>query len=112
MKNPTEFETPSIFPNVLRSYEFPSPKVKGGKLQVLASTDNSDKGRLEHISVKGYTKTSFYTPCWDEMCYIKDAFFEAEQVVIQLHPKKSQHVNINENTLHLWRKEDGSYDIL
>ncbi len=110
MRNPVEFETPSIFPDILRSYDFPSPHMKGGRLQVIASTDRANEGALEHVSIKGYTRTAHYTPSWDEMCYIKDMFFDPEQVVIQLHPKRSAYVNVSENTLHLWRKVDGSYD--
>lgn len=43
------------------------------------------------------------TPTWDEMCFIKDQFWDAEDVVMQLHPAKSQYVNIHPNALHLWR---------
>jgi hypothetical protein len=37
------------------------------------------------------------------MCFIKDLFWDAEDVVIQYHPAKSEYVNMHENTLHLWR---------
>ena len=46
------------------------------------------------------------TPTWDDMCAIKDVFFEDEEAAIQLHPKKSEYVNIMSNCLHLWRPKD------
>jgi len=38
------------------------------------------------------------------MCRIKEMFWDEEDCVIQFHPPKSEYVNQNENTLHLWRK--------
>jgi hypothetical protein len=43
------------------------------------------------------------TPTWDEMAYIKHVFFEDEDLCIQIHPKKSQYVNLHENCLHIWQ---------
>ena len=43
-------------------------------------------------------------PTWQEMCWIKDQFFEPEELVIQYHPPHSQYVNFSE-TLHLWRPQ-------
>jgi hypothetical protein len=37
------------------------------------------------------------------MCFIKDVFWDEEDVVIQYHPRKSEDVNRHENGLHLWR---------
>jgi len=42
-------------------------------------------------------------PNWREMCFIKDLFWDEEDVVIQYHPKKSEYVNLHNNYLHLWR---------
>jgi len=42
-------------------------------------------------------------PNWREMCFIKDVFWDAEDLVMQSHPAKSAHVNLHENCLHLWR---------
>ena len=67
----------------------------------------SDGMGWEHVSVsisigRGRSKT----PNWDEMCYIKDIFWDDEDIVMQLHPKKSEYVNIHPNVLHLWRPID------
>ena len=43
-----------------------------------------------------------HIPTWEEMCKIKDMFYNDEDEVWQCHPKKSQYVNIKENCLHLW----------
>ena len=42
-------------------------------------------------------------PTWDDMCALKDIFFDDEEEVYQIHPKKSEYVNLSENYLHLWK---------
>ena len=56
-------------------------------------------GGWEHVSVCPENRT----PSWDEMSQIKDIFWNDDEVVIQLHPAKSNHVNLMPNCLHLWR---------
>ena len=53
----------------------------------------------EHVSVCPSNRT----PDWDEMCEIKDMFWNDDEVVMQLHPAKSNYVNLMPNCLHLWR---------
>lgn len=43
------------------------------------------------------------TPNWREMSYVKDLCWDAEDVVIQFHPRKSEYVNNHPHVLHLWR---------
>jgi hypothetical protein len=52
----------------------------------------------EHVSISMKNRT----PRWDEMCFIKDLFWEPEQCVVQYHPPKSEYVNQAKNCLHLW----------
>ena len=59
----------------------------------------SNGGGWEHVSVSHHKRC----PTWDEMCAIKDMFFNPEETVIQYHPAKSQYVNNHPNCLHLWR---------
>ena len=59
----------------------------------------SDGMGWEHVSVS----LSHRTPVWREMCFIKDLFWDGEDVVIQYHPKKSENANRHDNCLHLWR---------
>lgn len=42
-------------------------------------------------------------PTWEEMCWVKDLFWPAEETVLQYHPPASQAVNIHKHCLHLWR---------
>ena len=48
-----------------------------------------------------------YTPSWDDICEVKDACFADEEEVYQIHPPKSEYVNIMGNCLYLWRRKDG-----
>lgn len=61
----------------------------------------------EHVSVTPSNQQRKSCPTWDEMCEIKDMFFEDEEQVVQFHPKKSEYVNIHPYCLHLWRKMNG-----
>lgn len=58
----------------------------------------------KHVSVSVAGKKS-RTPTWEEMCFVKDRFFEPEEEAFQIHPKKSEYVNVQKYTLHLWAKE-------
>lgn len=55
----------------------------------------------EHVSVAPYKRS--YTPSWDDMCNIKDIFWNDDEAVIQIHPPKAEYVNNMPNCLHLWR---------
>lgn len=46
------------------------------------------------------------TPTWKEMAYVKRLCWDAEDVVIQYHPRQSEYVNCHPNVLHLWRPTD------
>lgn len=55
----------------------------------------------EHVSVSPYKRNVI--PSWDDMCYIKDLFWDEDECVVQYHPPKSQYVNMVPNCLHLWK---------
>lgn len=57
-------------------------------------------GGWEHVSVS-YRKRC---PTWEEMCRVKDMFFNPEEVAVQYHPRHSEYVNRHPYCLHLWRK--------
>ena len=61
--------------------------------------DNEDG--FEHVSVSPRKK--FNIPSWQDMCIVKDIFFDEEEEVYQIHPKHSEYVNVKENCLHLWK---------
>lgn len=63
----------------------------------------SDGHGWEHVSVSVVDRC----PTWEEMQFIKTAFWDDEEVVIQFHPRQSQYVNAHPYVLHLW-KPDGT----
>jgi len=65
--------------------------------------DGADYEKWEHVSVHAYRGRQTRTPTWKEMCYVKRLFWDAEDVVMQLHPRESAYVNCHPHVLHLWR---------
>lgn len=56
-------------------------------------------GGWEHVSICPKNRT----PYWDEMCMLKEMFWDEDETVMQLHPPKANYVNNMRNCLHLWR---------
>lgn len=57
----------------------------------------------EHVSVSCLRRP----PNWQEMCFVKDLFWDPEDCVIQFHPPPhSVYVNVHQNVLHLWRHKE------
>jgi hypothetical protein len=63
----------------------------------------SDGSGWEHVSLHIIEDGKTETPGWEEMCKIKDLFWDKEDCVVQYHPPESQYVNNHENVLHLWK---------
>jgi hypothetical protein len=65
----------------------------------------SDQGGWEHVSVErdSLKESSQKVPYWDEMCFVKDFFWDDDEVVVQYHPKKDEYVNFHRAVLHLWK---------
>ena len=61
--------------------------------------------RWEHVTVIVRTKEtrSNRCPSWEEMCFVKDQFWDEETAVMQLHPPKSNWISNHPYALHLWR---------
>lgn len=71
----------------------------GGKWNAYVIASNGQK--WEHVSVHIAARAGRQqTPTWNQMCKIKDMFWDADDVVIQLHPEKPVGVD---HVLHLWR---------
>ena len=62
----------------------------------------SDSEGFEHVSVTINRKR---TPSWDIMNHVKDLFWDAEDLVVQFHPPRSQYINCHPYCLHLWRSD-------
>lgn len=66
----------------------------------------SDGNNWDHVSVSIETineKTRL--PTWEELNWIKNLFWDEDEEVIQIHPKKSNYINVHPNVLHLWRPQ-------
>lgn len=53
----------------------------------------------EHLSVSTPSKT----PTWEQMCKMKDLFWNEDEVCVQYHPAKEDYVNNHPHCLHIWR---------
>lgn len=56
-------------------------------------------GGWEHVSIDGKKRM----PTWEEMCRLKDMFFEEDECCVQYHPPKSEYVNNIPYCLHIWK---------
>lgn len=89
------------------AFELDSPE-HGWRLTLICS-DGSDADApeargWEHVSVHARRANGqMRTPNWREMSFVKDLCWDGEDVVMQLHPKKSEYVNNHPHVLHLWR---------
>src|SRR4029077_4557464 len=79
----------------------------GTPLVIIAAAGDIDPATesWEHVSVS----TERRIPNWIEMCFVKDLFWDQEDVVVQFHPPKSEYVNCHPKTLHLWRWTKGKF---
>lgn len=76
----------------------------GAMLTVISSnTWDAASAGWEHVSVSCERRC----PNWIEMSFVKDLFFDDEELVLQFHPKKSQYKNLHPFCLHMWRYVPG-----
>jgi hypothetical protein len=76
-------------------FKVQSPLQKNQDLFIIASISEG----WDHVSVSMKKRI----PTWIEMDYVRSLFFKEDEVVMQLHPARSHHINIMEFCLHLWR---------
>lgn len=75
-------------------------RLDGHPIKIMAADGKDEEAQgWEHVSVSCPNRT----PTWKEMCWVKDQFWEEEEVVFQLHPRKSEYVNVHPYCLHMWR---------
>jgi hypothetical protein len=79
------------------------PHVGGLAFFCICSQDMGWEHVSAHIVRRGALTMVKRTPTWEEMCWLKDLFWESEEEVAQYHPARSEYVNIHPYTLHLWR---------
>ncbi len=94
MKYPTHYELPSPLNYLpMRAFCF---KLNDESIRII-TTEEPDG--WEHLSVSFENRT----PTWDEMCFIKELFFDPEDLCIQMHPRQSQYINMHAHCLHIWK---------
>lgn len=64
-------------------------------------------GGWEHVSVS----FNHRCPTWDEMCIVKDIFWNKDECVIQFHPPEESYVDMHKYCLHLWKKEGEEFGL-
>ena len=79
----------------------------GRELIIMANTANALSGGWEHVSVS----LSSRPPNWQEMCFVKDLFWESEECVVQFHVPASKHINLHPYTLHMWRRPGREFEL-
>jgi hypothetical protein len=81
----------------------------GRELRIIADDGRGEEpSGWEHVSVSVDGK---HPPNWQEMCWVKDRFWEAEETVVQFHPKHSVYKNLHPNCLHLWRRVEHELEL-
>lgn len=88
------------------AFQVPSPE-PGWILFLICSDGSGEPARLEyqweHVSVHAVQGARDRTPTWKEMAFVKDLCWDEDDVVMQLHPRRAEYVNVHAYTLHLWR---------
>ena len=82
------------------------PNMNGKGMKYLVFASNVDG--WEHVTVSLPLENR--CPTWEEMCWVKSIFWDAEDCVVQFHPPTKKPYNKNEFTLHLWRKKNENFD--
>lgn len=93
------------------AFQIESPdksRVTKTNLVIIATPGDESVGiDWEHVSVRAEktinSRIVQMLPTWTEMCFVKALFWDDEDVVMQLHPKKSEYVNNHNFVLHLWK---------
>ena len=62
----------------------------------------SNGGGWDHVSVSLTNRC----PTWEEMCFIKDLFFNESESCVEYHPRKEDYVNFHPFCLHIWKPQE------
>lgn len=76
-------------------------RVKNWAGELLSIIASSGEG-WDHVSVSHPRRP----PTWGEMEMVKRLFFKEHETAMQLHVPTTDHINIHDNCLHLWRPLD------
>ena len=56
----------------------------------------------EHLSVSMPTRC----PSWEQMCVMKDIFWNKDECCVEYHPREEDYVNNHPYCLHIWKPTD------
>lgn len=96
MKNLKDLPYPGTLGDDGGAFSLKSP-VDGGEMFVIASFGLG----WDHVSVSRKNRC----PNWPEMCFVKDIFFEENEIVVQYHPRKDDYINNHSYCLHMWKPQ-------
>jgi hypothetical protein len=91
---------------------YPNDRRKGERVTLYAIASNGlepdQPDEWQHVSVHASVVSLVKgdydrAPTWDEMCFVKDLFWDKQDCVVQYHPPQSDYINRHPYTLHLWK---------
>lgn len=82
-------------------FVIPGHCANGRDLKVIAC-DGLTTG-WDHVSVTVWN-APHKPPSWEEMCLIKNLFWDEAECVVQFHPPSKDYVNFTTGCLHLWKQ--------
>lgn len=88
---------------------FQIPRGRHATLCIIAS-DGTESG-WDHVSIHARDRGGMRCPTWEEMAYVKDLFFDAEECVAQFHPPRSHYVNNHPFVLHMWKRVGSEFEL-
>ena len=75
-------------------------------LEVITSTSMG----WEHVSIVVIQNDrDTRQPTYEEMVFVKGLFWDNDEISLEIHPKKSEYVNVNPDCLHLWKRIGEDY---
>lgn len=84
-----------------------SARDANGRTLKCMATAGEDEGGWEHVSVS-LVDFKKKCPSWEEMCIVKNLFWDKTECVVQFHPAEEDHISHAE-VLHLWRSKSQAF---
>lgn len=95
-------------------FSIPIPKKKQTVAIIIAN--DGTEGGWEHVSchvriAQGTRPPIMRVPSYDELCWLKDLFWESHECAMQFHVPKTDHINRHQHCLHLWRRAGANCEL-
>jgi len=78
--------------------------ISHGNEKFIIVADDGEQSGWEHVSMRTLAGKKERCPTWEEMCWLKNLFWDEEETVLQFHPPRSDYVNLHPHVLHLFRQ--------